>query len=247
MRSLTNQYAPVVDPAYWLTFGLAATLGTNLGDLAFEGLGRVAIALLLAAGAATALALGSQRLLPRKSPALYWLAVGVVPMATTGLSVLANMGFGVGRPLVLVALAAALVTALSTLRNTTDHIMAAMQLESGSGKPYIDLCYWTALSLASLLGATGDELLTYRLGLGPRVAAAAACGGLLAALALYFVAPSRRYLLYWIAIIAAYLAASTVGRLLAADRAIGVGLAGSVAIAGGLLAALLWATRRRPH
>ena len=107
--------------------------------------------------------------------------------------------------------------------------------------PAVTLAFWLIKILATTLGETGGDTLSMSLGLGYLVSTAI-FGAIFAVFVTLQIRATRFHpALYWLTIVAT----TTVGTTLAdfADRSLGIGYAGGVALLGALLAAALLAWR----
>ena len=231
---------PRIDAGYWIAILVASMCGANAGDYLARilGLGH-ANGLLPLALVFTAIVL-AERWANVTTVLWYWLAIIVLRTGATNLADLATHDFKLNFQVVeagLVVLLAACVIAGNGMR-------AASTLTSNTlgSVPKTDGWYWAAMLTAGTLGTVlGDDVgdnTPLGIGMGS-IALLAVFAGVLATATFY-----GRLTLpwYWIAIVAARTAGTTMGDFLASRKGAALGLPLSLAITSALLAAvvILW-------
>jgi uncharacterized membrane-anchored protein len=243
---MSPKHLPIIDARYWTAILAASMCGANTGDFASRilGLGHsrglIPLALLFLT------ILWAERRSTVATEAYYWLAIIVLRTGATNLADLGTHDFKLGYFLCVGLLAAFIVMMLLIDRARGEKPVGPVAPDGRSySLPATDTSYWITMLAAGTLGtAAGDwvaEATPLGLGYGSLVLVAAL-------LATWFV--SDRYggmtkPWYWLTIVAARTAGTTLGDLLASRRGLGLGLWVSTICTGLLLAGIvvLWRSR----
>jgi uncharacterized membrane-anchored protein len=239
---------PAIDTRYWAAILAASMCGANTGDFASRilGLGHtrglVPLALIFLA------IVWAERHSKMATEAWYWLAIIVLRTAATNLADLGTHDLKVGYALFVGCLAALMLSMLLMDRaRGVQPIGVAGPDGRRHSLPATDTSYWITMLAAGTLGtAAGDwvaEETPLRLGYGSLVLLA----GLVAT---WFVSDRFGKMTkpwYWLTIVAARTAGTTLGDLLASRRGLGLGLVVSTLCTSLLLAAIvvLWPRRSK--
>lgn len=241
---MQESHIPKISGRYWVLLTVAGLFGSNAGDLIGEHLVidrshalQLQLPLLAVALVIVLIAEGFDR---TPGALWYWLAVTIIPMASNDLARLADVWLGLGRASVVIGLAIALSGTYMMVRSDAMHVYAVSLLaRKKPALPLTDGCYWIAMLIASTLGTACSDFSTISVGISP-LATALGGGVLMIALRwLQQIASINRNVDYWLAVIASNAVSTAAGGFLAYDPSWGVGLPGSVALAGVVLAALL--------
>ena len=216
-------------PRYWAGISIASVFGAGLGDVVSHDLHLGHWRGLLPLGLLFALILRSRRTGRLGAGPAYWLAVVVVRAGATNLADLATHDWRLSNPALITGLAALLVLAGRWTRRRNTEAMVR------PGLPDADTPYWITLFLAGTLGTVLGDDASARFGLGTASILLGAILALLFWLRSWTMIGGKGG--YWATVLGARTAGTSVGDLLA-DRS-GLGLAGSTAATGLLLAVLL--------
>ena len=247
---MQDKHVPVITLHDWLVFAAATLFGSDAGDLISEQLALwhfhvfhlpllavVLIAILMAENADSS-----------RTPAWYWLAIIVIPMASNDLAASSAVYFGVNRLWVFGGLALVLVVAYLMVRSDAMHLVAMSLMERPQpAVPLTDACYWLAMVLASTLGTVAADFCMFSLDLGPGRTSLILTPLLLT---MYFLSgrpETNRVLAYWMMVVVLNSCATATGRFLARDPSLGLDLPKSVVLTGTLLGLLLLVRQRPPR
>ena len=234
---------PTIDAGYWTAIVAASMCGANMGDFVSRNLHLGHVRGLPPLLAAFLLILWAERRSRRPTEAYYWLAIIVLRTAATNLADLAAHDLKLGYALVEGGLTMLLVTILLVERSQgAGAAPSAPRAEPLRDLPATDTSYWLAMLTAGTLGtASGDwvaDELGLEFGLGSVV--------LVAVLGVVLLVSARVGLMskpwYWLSIVAARTAGTTMGDFLASRKGLGLGLPLSLLVTCLLLAGiiLLW-------
>jgi uncharacterized membrane-anchored protein len=244
MNASPQHYAdeklPRITAAFWVMKISATTLGETAGDLVSMtlkvGYGVSSVLLL----SAFFVSLGSQMLVKRYVPPLYWLVILTTSTAGTTMSDYMDRTLGLGYVLGSAILIAMLLGVLATWRMSTgslsvDHVNTRKA----------ELFYWLAILFSNTLGTALGDFLSDSSGFG-FAGGALLVGSLLGAvLAATFFTRLSRVLLFWIAFVLTRPFGATIGDVLTKPKERGgldFGTVGSSAILGSVLVLLVvWA------
>jgi uncharacterized membrane-anchored protein len=239
---------PTIDARYWTAILAASMCGANTGDFASRILhlghtrGLLPLALIFLA------IVVAERFGKVAAEAYYWLAIIVLRTAATNLADLGTHDLQLGYPLCMAALAAFMVAMLLIDRaRGIEPIGVAGPDGRWHTLPATDTSYWITMLAAWTLGTAAGDWVAEETGLG------LAYGSLvlvIALVAIWFVADRFGKMTkpwYWLTIVAARTAGTTLGDLLASRRGLGLGLVVSTICTSLLLAGILilWRSRRR--
>ncbi len=237
---MQEDHIPSIGPRFWVAFTIATVFGANLGDLsaAYLPLGFTARMLVFAALLA-AIFIG-ERYDRSRTAACYWMAVVVIQAASTKLADFSAIDLGFGRLVLVGGLVVLIVASFWILRS---HAMLTISTHmvsrpGAAAKPLADTAHWTALVLASTLGATGSDFLNVGLGLGPFYATMILAAVLVVSFRMHSLRSSNRLFMYWLTSTVIRAFGTAVGDFLAKTQP-PAGLPVGTALSGALLVALL--------
>ncbi|UYN94361.1 MAG: hypothetical protein KIT25_20350 [Enhydrobacter sp.] len=244
---MQRNHVPQIDRRYWLLLWIATVFGSNAGDLLNSHLiARSAAGVdILVIAALFGVVLLAERHDRSSSHLLYWLAICLIPMMSNELATLSAKVLDLGRVWVVIALILCFVATFLMFRSDAMHLVDLNLLSRpNAAVPLTDASYWIGMLIASALGTTVSDMLTYEWAVGARRAALAF---VVASLVLLIVVPSttprHRLLFYWVNVTVINAAATACGHVLARDPRLGLGLTTSVALTAALLAVLLALTQ----
>lgn len=229
----------VLGARYWVAMSVASVFGASLGDFISHDLhlghwrGLPPLAVLLAL---TLLAAGRNR---ARVVAFYWLAVVIIRAAATNIGDLATHDLHLSDHALIGALAILLVLlALVPARiGQSARIVPEVQTRCSAGVPETSMPYWITLFLAGTLGTVLGDDASDRYGMMAASIALSVVLGALFWLRQRMNAAGKGS--YWLTVLAARTAGTSVGDLLASRAGFGLGLPATTAGAGLLLAGLL--------
>ena len=219
-------------PAFWTSMFAASALGTNIGDLWVDGLGLSRAWSFASLALICAFAVWGDRLVWRRTEALYWVAIVALRAGATNVADAMTHDLGLNDG------ASAAVLAVLALG-------AGCWTRSGAaGSPVIEGWYWAAMLVAGVFGTMGGDLAAHSIGLFAAAALlAAVLAAVLAVRARWFAAATPAY---WCAVLAERAAGTPAGDALASRRGAGLGLLMATACTLSMfLLALAWRERRR--
>lgn len=241
---------PTIDARYWTAILAASMCGANTGDFASRILGLGHTRGLLPFALVFLLIVWTERRSRVATEAYYWLAIIVVRTAATNLADLGTHDLKLGYFLCIGLLAALMVLMLliDRWRGVEPSAIAGADGRSYA-LPATDWSYWITMLAAGTLGtAAGDwvsEQTPLGLGYGSLVL-------VVVLLAVWFVSDRFGKMTkpwYWLTIVAARTAGTTLGDLLASRRGLALGLVVSTICTSALLAGIviLWRRRNAPR
>jgi uncharacterized membrane-anchored protein len=238
---MREDHVPSIGPRFWVLVVVASVAGANLGDLltVHVALGFAARMLVLAALLA-AIFIG-ERYDRSRTEAWYWAVVVVIQAASTKLADFSvidlGFGMGLGRLALVAGLAVLLTATFWVLRSSTMLFISTHMLSrpGGTARPLTDAAHWTAMVLASTLGAAASDFFSIGLGLGPLRTAMILAATLAATFNVYRLPIANRLFAFWLTNTAIRAFATAVGDLLVGSAPLVV----STAINGAMLVALL--------
>jgi uncharacterized membrane-anchored protein len=238
---------PVIDTRYWTAILAASMCGANTGDFASRILGLGHTRGLLPLGLIFLAIVWAERHSKVATEAYYWLAIIVLRTGATNLADLGTHDLKLGYLLCMGGLAAFMVLMLLIDRARD---VRPMSVAGPDGRahalPATDTNYWITMLAAGTLGtAAGDwvaEETTLGLGYGSLML-------VVVLIATWCVSDRFGEMAkpwYWLTIVAARTAGTTLGDLLASRRGLGLGLVVSTICTSLLLAGIvvLWRSRR---
>jgi uncharacterized membrane-anchored protein len=244
---MTPRNLPTIDARYWTAILAASMCGANTGDFASRILGLGHTRGLLPLGLIFLAILWAERRSKITTEAFYWLAIIVLRTGATNLADLGTHDLKLGYFLCM-GLLVALMVALMLLDRARGVEPIGLAGPDGRWRslPATDTSYWITMLAAGTLGtAAGDwvaEETPLGLGYGSLVL-------VVVLLVTWFVSDrfgkmSKPW--YWLTIVAARTAGTTLGDLLASRRGLNLGLVVSTICTGLLLAGILilWRDRR---
>ena len=196
---MREDHVPSIGARFWVVLIVASVSGANLADLltAHLALGFAGRMLVLAALLA-AIFIGERY---DKSPteAWYWMAVVVIQVASTKLADFSAIDLGLGRRALAVGFALLLLVTFWILRSSTMLFISTHMLSrpGAAARPLTDFAHWTAMVLASALGATVSDFLTVRLALAPLHAVLILAVALAVVFPLYRLPKANRLFVFW--------------------------------------------------
>ena len=233
---------PAIDARYWTAIVAASMCGANTGDFASRFLHLGHTNGLLPFAVIFALILWAERHSRWTTELWYWLAIIVVRTAATNLADLLTHDLRLGYIAVELGLAALMVVVL-----LADRTRGAAPGPGGRMLPDADLPYWIVMLAAGTLGTALGDWVADELALG------LVYGSLVLVVILgvvLFIATSYGAMTkpwYWLSIVAARTAGTTLGDLLASRHGLNLGLPLSTLCTSLLLVSILvlWRSDRR--
>jgi uncharacterized membrane-anchored protein len=238
---------PTIDARYWTAILAASMCGANMGDFASRILGLGHTRGLLPLALVFLAIVWAERRSTITAEAYYWLAIIVLRTGATNLADLMTHDLKLGYSLCMSALVAVMIAMMLLDRaRGVEPIGVAGPDGRWSSLPATDTSYWITMLAAGTLGtAAGDwvaEETPLGLGYGSLV--------LVAVLLVTWLVSDQFGKMtkpwYWLTIVAARTAGTTLGDLLASRRGLGLGLVTSTICTSLLLAGILvlWPRRR---
>jgi uncharacterized membrane-anchored protein len=238
---------PIIDTRYWVAILAASMCGANTGDFASRILGLGHTRGLLPLGLIFLAIVWAERRSKVWTEAYYWLAIIVLRTGATNLADLGTHDLKLGYFLCMGALVALMTTMLLIDRARGvegTHVVGTDGHHHSL--PATDASYWITMLAAGTLGTAAGDWVAEETPLGLGVGSAVLVAILIAVwyVSEYFGHMSKIW--YWVTIVAARTAGTTVGDLLASRRGLGLGLWVSTICTGLLLAGIiiLWRDRR---
>lgn len=234
---MREDHVPSIGPRFWVVLLIASVFGTNLGDLLTAHLPLGFTGRMLVLAALLAAILIGERYDRSRTEACYWMVVIVVQAASTKLADFSAVDLGLGRLALVAALAVLLMATFRILRSHTmlfvsTHIISR---QGAAARPLTDAAHWTAMVLASTLGAAASDFFSIGLGLGPFRAAMILSVPLVVSFSLYRLPSANRLFVFWLTGTAIRALGTAIG-----DLAVGKAhLPVSTALIGVMLVALL--------
>jgi uncharacterized membrane-anchored protein len=234
---MREDHVPSIGPRFWVVLTIASVFGANLADLLTAHLAVGFAGRMLVFAALLAAILIGERYDRSRTEACYWMGVVVVQAASAKLADFSAIDLGLGRLVLVAGLAVLLMATFRILRSHT-MLFVSTHMISRSGaaaRPLTDAAHWTAMVLASTLGAAASDFFTVGLGLGPFHAALIVSVLLAASFGLYRLPSANRLFMFWLASTAIRALGTAVGDLLAENADLSV----TTALDGVMLVALL--------
>jgi uncharacterized membrane-anchored protein len=244
---MTPKHLPTIDARYWTAILAASMCGANTGDFVSRVLGLGHTRGLLPLGLIFLGILWAERQSKVATEAYYWLAIIVLRTAATNLADLGTHDLKLGYLLCMGVLVTLMVAMMLIDRvRGVEPVGVAGPDGFWRSLPATDTSYWITMLAAGTLGtAAGDwiaEETSLGLGFGSLVL-------VVIFLVTWFISDHFGKMTkpwYWLTVVAARTAGTTLGDLLASRRGLGLGLVVSTICTGLLLAGIviLWRDRR---
>jgi len=238
---------PVIDTRYWTAILAASMCGANTGDFAARYLHLGHTRGLLPLGLIFLVIVWAERRSKVATEAYYWLAIIVLRTAATNLADLGTHDLKLGYLLCMASLAAFMVAMLlfDRLRGVQPSGVAGPDGRWHS-LPATDMSYWITMLAAGTLGTAGGDWVAEETGLGLAYGSLVLVALLLATWLVSDRVGKMAKPWYWLTIVVARTAGTTLGDLLASKRGLGLGLIVSTICTSLLLAGIvvLWRTRQ---
>jgi len=241
------QNLPTIDARYWTAILAASMCGANTGDFASRILGLGHTRGLLPLALIFLAIVWAERRSRVATEAYYWLAIIVLRTGATNLADLGTHDLKLGYFLCMGLLVALMVMMLLIDRaRGVEPIGVAGPDGRWRSLPATDTSYWITMLAAGTLGTAAGDWVAEETPLGLFYGSALLVGVLIA---VWFVSDQYGKMTkpwYWLTIVAARTAGTTLGDLLASRRGLGLGLWVSTICTGLLLAGIviLWRSRR---
>lgn len=234
---MREDHVPSIGPRFWFVLTIASVFGANLGDLLTAHLALGFMGRMLVFAAVLAAILIGERYDRSRTEACYWLVVIVIQAASTKLADFSAVDLGVGRLVLMAGLAVLLLATFRVLRSSTMLLVSThiISRPGAAAKPLTDAAHWTAMVLASTLGAAASDFFSIGLGLGPFRAAMILSVLLAIGFRLYRLPNANHLFVFWLTSTAIRALGNALGDLLAENA----GLRVSTALGGAMLVALL--------
>ena len=238
---------PVIDARYWTAILAASMCGANTGDFASRILGLGHTRGLLPLALVFLAIVWLERRSKVATEAYYWLAIIVLRTGATNLADLGTHDLKLGYLLCMAALAAFMVLMLLIDRVRG---VAPTGVAGPDGRwhslPATDASYWVTMLAAGTLGTAAGDWVAEATGLGLTYGSLVLVAVLLATWLVSDRLGGMTKPWYWLTIVAARTAGTTLGDLLASRRGLGLGLVVSTICTSLLLAGIviLWRSRR---
>jgi uncharacterized membrane-anchored protein len=237
---------PVINARYWTAILAASMCGANTGDFAARYLGLGHTRGLLPLGLIFLAIVWAERRSKVPTEAYYWLAIIVLRTGATNLADLGTHDLKLGYVPCMAALAAFMVLMLLIDRMRG---VAPVSIAGLDGRrqtlPATDMSYWITMLAAGTLGTAAGDWVAEETGLGLAYGSLVLVAVLLAT---WFVSERFGRMTkpwYWLTIVAARTAGTTLGDLLASRRGLGLGLIISTICTSLLLVGIIILWRRR--
>jgi uncharacterized membrane-anchored protein len=237
---------PTIDARYWTAILAASMCGANTGDFASRILGLGHTRGLLPLALAFLAIIWAEKRSKVATEAYYWLAIIVLRTGATNLADLGTHDLKLGYFLCMGLLVALMVAMLVVDRvRGVEPIGVAGPDGRWHTLPATDASYWITMPAAGTLGTAAGDWVAEETGLGLGLGSLVLVGILIA---VWFVSDQYGKMTkpwYWLTIVAARTAGTTLGDLLASRRGLGFGLVVSTICTSLLLAGILILWRRR--
>jgi uncharacterized membrane-anchored protein len=233
---MQQMHLPMLRARYWIALCLASIFGANMGDFFARDLGLGHVYGLPFLALALAIVLIGERFDRSVHQAYYWAAIIIVRTAATNVADFLCGDMKLPRTVVIVGLAALLITALSAswqfvwgrLAEKTDGSDSVLRADTG---------YWASMFIAGSLGTVIGDYCSHDLHLGDGGASLV----LVPILALLFVIARNGLLrslwFYWVTVVTVRAAGTVVGDFVAGKNMLG--LPASTLVTGILFISLL--------
>jgi len=238
---------PIIDTRYWVAILAASMCGANTGDFASRILGLGHTRGLLPLALVFLAIVWAERRSKVWTEAYYWLAIIVLRTGATNLADLGTHDLKLGYYLCMGALVAlmAMMLLIDRARGVEGTHVVGTDGHRHS-LPATDASYWITMLAAGTLGTAAGDWVAEETPLGLGFGSAVLVVILIAVwfVSEYFGKMSKVW--YWVTIVAARTAGTTLGDLLASRRGLGLGLWVSTICTSLLLAGIivLWRDRR---
>ena len=237
---------PSIDARYWTAILAASMCGANTGDFASRILGLGHTRGLLPLGLIFLAIVWAERRSKVATEAYYWLAIIVLRTGATNLADLGTHDLKLGYFLFMGCLAAFMVVMLLIDKARG---VQPVGVAGPDGRwhtlPATDMSYWITMLAAGTLGTAAGDWVAEETPLGLFYGSAVLVAVLIAT---WFVSEQFGKMTkpwYWLTIVAARTAGTTLGDLLASRRGLGLGLVVSTICTSLLLAGIVILWRRR--
>jgi uncharacterized membrane-anchored protein len=221
---MQSQNLPTIDARYWAAIVAASMCGANTGDFAAHYLHMGHTGGLLPLAAIFAVILWAERRNQRPTELFYWLAIIVVRTAATNLADLATHDLKLGYITVEIGLAFLMVVVLLVDRRRIDTSKGEIADGSGRKLPAADAVYWVVMLAAGTLGTALGDWVADDIGLG-LVLGSIVLAAVLGVVLQFSTRPGRMTKpWYWLSIVAARTAGTTLGDLVASRHGLNFGL-----------------------
>ena len=237
---------PIIDARYWTAILAASMCGANTGDFAARYLHLGHTRGLLPLGLIFLAIVWAERRSKIATEAYYWLAIIVLRTGATNLADLGTHDLALGYLPCMAGLAALMVLMLLIDRARG---VAPVGVTGPDGRwhtlPATDASYWITMLAAGTLGTAAGDWVAEATGLGLAYGSLVLVAVLLVT---WFVSERFGRMTkpwYWLTIVAARTAGTTLGDLLASRRGLGLGLIVSTICTSLLLAGIIVLWRRR--
>ena len=239
------QNLPTINARYWIAIVAASMCGANTGDFASHFLHLGHTGGLLPLALAFGLILWAERRSEKPTELYYWLAIIVLRTAATNLADLGTHDLKPGYIAVEIGLAGlmALVLLVDQRRSAAN---GSVRIADGQSRnlPAADGIYWTVMLAAGTLGTALGDWAADELGLGLALGSIVllAIFGIVLQTATRYGRMTKPW--YWLAIVAARTAGTTLGDFVASRHGLNLGLPFSTLCTSLLLIGILMLWRR---
>jgi uncharacterized membrane-anchored protein len=240
LSDMHTRNLPTIDTRYWTAIVAASMCGANTGDFASRILHLGHTRGLLPFAMMFGLILWAERRSKRATELYYWMAIIVLRTAATNLADLATHDLKLGYVVVEIALAGLMIAVLFI-----DHVrgVTSRGIQTAEGQwrnlPATDASYWVVMLAAGTLGtALGDwvaDVLGFGVGWGSVVLVAIL--GVVLLISTRYGRMTKPW--YWLSIVAARTAGTTLGDFIASRHGLNIGLPLSTRCTSVLLIAIL--------
>ncbi len=237
---------PTIDARYWTAILAASMCGANTGDFASRILGLGHTRGLLPLALIFLVIVWAEKRIRITTEAYYWLAIIVLRTGATNLADLATHDLKLGYFLCMGLLAALMVLMLLIDRARGVHPVGVVGPDGRwHSLPATDASYWITMLAAGTLGTAAGDWVADETPLGLGYGSLAL---VVVLLVVWFISDRFGKMTkpwYWLTVVAARTAGTTLGDLLASRRGVGLGLVVSTICTSLLLAGILILWRRR--
>jgi uncharacterized membrane-anchored protein len=240
---MQDKNLPTIDARYWTAILAASMCGANTGDFASRILnlghtrGLLPLALIFLG------ILWAERRSTVTTQAYYWLAIIVLRTGATNLADLATHDLKLGYVLVEIGLAALMIVVLLVDQGRAETAGKRRAIDGSWRRlPATTASYWVVMLAAGTLGTALGDWVADEWGLGVGLGSIVLLGILAIVLALSTLYGRMTKPWYWLSIVAARTAGTTMGDFLASRHGLNLGLPVSTLCTSILLAGivLLW-------
>lgn len=242
---MTPKHLPTIDARYWIAILAASMCGANTGDFAARILGLGHTLGLLPFGLIFLAIFWIEKRSSAATEAYYWLAIIVLRTAATNLADLGTHDLRLGYFLFMGALVALVVGLILMGRFRGAEPVGTMGTDGRwTALPATDASYWLTMLAAGTLGTAAGDWVAEETPLGLWYGSLVLLGIFLVAWAVSDRLGKMTKPWYWLTVVAARTAGTTLGDLLASRRGLGLGLVTSTICTTLLLAAIVFIGRR---